>query len=145
MKEKQRYLMTMIAVCGLVGSSLGINLGSSGLFYNAISADLGITKASISMTYTIAAMAAAVSGLFIARILKNEKNLKPMILTGVTLSAAGMILMTLTNSVFVMYLLSVVRGLGAGLLSFVMATNVINQWFLARNGIMVSIAMASRA
>ena len=142
MKEKQRYVMTMIAVCGLVGASLGINLGSSGLFYNAISADLGITKASISMTYTIAAMAAAVSGLFIARILKNEKNLKPMILTGVILSAAGMILMTTTSSVFVMYLLSVVRGLGAGLLSFVMATNVINQWFLARNGIMVSVAMA---
>ena len=94
MKEKQRYVMTMIAVCGLVGASLGINLGSSGLFYNAISADLGITKASISMTYTIAAMAAAVSGLFIARILKNEKNLKPMILIGVILSAAGMILMT---------------------------------------------------
>ena len=38
MKEKQRYVMTMIAVCGLVGASLGINLGSSGLFYNAISA-----------------------------------------------------------------------------------------------------------
>lgn len=134
--------MTMIAVCGLVGCSIGVCLGTSGLFYNAISADLGISKGSISSTYTITAMASAVSGLFISRILRNEKNLKLLITAGALLSIGGTALMSMANHLFMLYACSVIRGAGAGLLSFVLATAVINQWFLEKNGVMVSIAMS---
>lgn len=142
MKGKMRYVMTMIAVCGLVGCSMGICFGTSGLFYNAVSTDLNISKGSISMTYTIAAMASAFSGLFIGRILRNEKNLKPLIIAGVTLCIGGTALLSLADRLYLMYACSVIRGIGAGLLSFVMATMVINQWFLARNGVMISVAMS---
>ena len=134
--------MTMIAVCGLVGCSIGVCLGTSGLFYNAVSADLGISKGSISSTYTITAMASAFSGLFISRILRNEKNLKPLIIAGVFLAVGGTVLMAFSNHLFMLYACSVIRGAGAGLLSFVLATAVINQWFLEKNGVMVSIAMS---
>ncbi len=142
MKKNFRYVMTMIAVCGLVGCSIGICLGTSGLFYNAISSDLGISKGSVSSTYTIAAMASAISGLFISRILRNEKNLKLLIIAGVSLCIGGTVLMASASHLIMLYICSIIRGAGAGLLSFVLATAVINQWFLEKNGVMVSIAMS---
>lgn len=142
MKNKLHYLMTMMAVCGMVGNSVGICMGTSGLFYNAISADLGISKGTVSMTYTVTAMAAAFSGLLIAGILRKERNLKPMILVSALLSIGGTFLMSTAGNVFMLYLFSIIRGAGAGLMSFVLATTVINQWFLAKNGLMISIAMA---
>ncbi len=140
--EKVRYIMTMIAMCGLVGSSVGICSGTAGLFYTAISEDLGISKATISLTYTISALASAFSGLAIPRVLRRESNLKPLIFAGVLLSCGGTALLSAASGIWMLYILSAVRGIGAGLLSFVLATTVINQWFLAKNGLMVSIAMA---
>ena len=134
--------MTMAAMCGLVGSSVGICMGSCGLFYSAVAADLGLTKASVSLTYTITAFGAAFSGLSISRILRRENRLKALIIAGALLSSGGTFLLSYASSLWMLYILAAVRGIGSGLLSFVLATSVINQWFLAKNGLMVSLAMA---
>ena len=75
MNKNIRYLMTMTAMCGLVGSAVGICMGTAGLFYTSIAEDFGISKGSISMMYTITAVASAFAGLFIPRILRRENRL----------------------------------------------------------------------
>ena len=142
MKKNIRYLMTMTAMCGLVGSAVGICMGTAGLFYTAIAEDFSISKGSISMMYTITAVASAFSGLLIPRILRRENRLKLLIAGGVLLSVGGTVLLSIATGIWSLYFYSVIRGIGAGLLSFVLATTVINRWFLAKNGLMVSIAMA---
>lgn len=134
--------MTMAAMCGLVGSAVGICMGTAGLFYTAIAEDFSISKGSVSLMYTITSVAAAFAGLFIPRILRKENRLKLLIITGIVLSIGGTALLSLASGLWSLYLFSVIRGAGAGLLSFVLATTVINRWFLAKNGLMVSIAMA---
>ncbi len=141
-KEKIHYFMTMFSICGLVGASVGIGSGTAGLFYKSVSADLGLSSSTVSLTYTISAVTAAFAALLTPKILKKEKNLKLQIIAGVALLAGGTFLLSTAGSVPTLYLYNVMRGAGIGLLNFVLATTVLNQWFLARNGLMVSIAMA---
>ena len=141
-KNGAMYVYVMLAMCGLVGTAVGICSGTAGLFYSHMSKDLGISSGSISLMYTITALSSAFSGLLIPVILRNEKMLKPLIIAGSLLCCGGTLLLSMTSSIWLMYLISIIRGAGAGLLSFVLATTVINNWFYARNGLMVSIAMA---
>ncbi len=141
-KASLKYVMVMIAMCGCVGGSVGVCMGTSGLFYASVCAELGISKSAISMSYTITAITAAFSGLLIPRILRNEKNLKALIIAGSLMAAGGTFLLSLSQNIWMYDLFCLIRGFGSGLLSFVLATTVINQWFLAKNGIMISVAMA---
>ena len=141
-KSGFQYISVMIAMCGLVGAAVGICSGSAGLFYSFIAKELSLSSGSVSLMYTIQAMVGAVAGLFVPRILKKPGMLKPMILFGTALMAGGTFLLSLADSIFTLYAFSILRGIGSGMLSFVLATTVINNWFYARNGLMVSIAMA---
>ena len=141
-KSGLQYLFVMIAMCGLVGASVGICSGSAGLFYSFISKELQLSSGSVSLMYTIQAMVGAVAGLFVPRILKKERMLKPLIFVGAALMAGGTFLLSLAGNIVTLYAFSILRGIGSGLMSFVLATTVINNWFYARNGLMVSIAMA---
>lgn len=140
--QKLHYTMVMLSMCGLVGMALGICMGTAGLFNTSIAEELNVSRGSVSLMYTITALASAVTGLFVPTLLKKENMLKPLILAGIAMTVGGTFLNSLANNLFMFYLFSVIRGAGCGLLSFVLATTVINNWFYARNGLMVSIAMA---
>jgi MFS family permease len=141
-KSGLTYIFVMLGMCGLVGASVGVCMGTAGLFYTHIAADLSISSGTVSMMYTITALSSAFSGLLIPVVLRNEKMLKPLIIIASALTCGGTFLLSTASGIWMMYLYSVIRGVGAGLLSFVLATTVINNWFYARNGLMVSIAMA---
>ena len=141
-KSGLTYIYVMLGVCGLVGASVGVCMGTAGLFYSHIAADLNASSGSVSLMYTITAIAGAFAGLLIPTILKNEKMLKPLIITASALLCGGTFLLSTASQLWLMYLYSVIRGIGSGMLSFVLATTVINNWFYARNGLLVSVAMA---
>ena len=137
-----QYISVMVAMCGLVGAAVGVCMGTAGLFYSFISKDLNLSSGSVSMMYTITALSAAFAGLLTPKVLKKPAMLKPLIITGTALTAAGTFLLSLAANIWMLYIFSVIRGIGSGLLSFVLATTLINNWFYARNGLMVSVAMA---
>lgn len=141
-KSGLMYLFIMLGMCGTVGAAVGVCMGTAGLFYSHIANDLSISSGSVSMMYTITALSSAFSGLLIPLILKKENMLKPLIIGASILSCGGTFLLSTASNIWLLYIYSVIRGVGAGMLSFVLATSVINNWFYARNGLMVSIAMA---
>ena len=141
-KNGKMYLFVMLAMCGLVGMAVGLCSGTAGLFYSYMANDLGVSSGSVSLCYTITAFAGAFSALLISYILKNEKMLKPLIIAGCAMCIGGTFLLSIANGIWMVYIYSALRGVGAGLLNFVLATTLINNWFYARNGLMVSVAMA---
>lgn len=141
-KNGLMYLFIMLGMCGTVGAAVGVCMGTAGLFYSHIANDLSISSGSVSMMYTITALSSAFSGLLIPLILKKENMLKPLIIGASILSCGGTFLLSTASNIWLLYIYSVIRGVGAGMMSFVLATSVINNWFYARNGLMVSIAMA---
>ncbi len=143
MKEKMsaKHWLVLIAMCGLAGSSIGVAVNTAGVFYTPIAQDLGAGRGSISLTLTIMVVASSFVGLMIPSVLK-EKTLKPIIITATVLLAGGTFLLSLCDQLWLLYAVNVVRGIGAGMIGFVLSTTVINSWFLKNHGLFTSIVMA---
>lgn len=137
----RKYVLVMIALCGLAGASLGICFNTSGLFYTAVAADLGVGRAAVAMTNTICLLVGSAAQMITAKILREE-TLRPIILTAVVSLVVPTVLMSQVHAVWHLYVLNFIRGIGYGMTGMVLVTFVINHWFIAKLGMMTSIAMA---
>ncbi|MBQ7992767.1 MAG: MFS transporter [Solobacterium sp.] len=140
-KISGKYLLILIAVSGLIATSVGLVTNVAGLFFNGIAEDFGILKGTVSMTLTICNIVFALGGLAAPKLLKEE-HLKPLLIIGTVLIAGCTALLALCSNIYLMYALNAVRGFAAGILGFVMVTMVINNWFHANVGLATSIAMS---
>jgi MFS family permease len=140
MKITGRHLLVLIGMCGLLASGVGLVTNVSGLFFTPLMDDFGILRGQASLMPTICNIALAVGGMFVPRLL-SEKTLKPLMIGATAVLAASTAALALCNSITPMYLLCVLRGLAAGCLTFVFATTVLNNWFIANIGLATSIAM----
>ena len=141
MKIKGRYLLILIAMSGLIATSVGLPTNVAGLFFTPVAEEFGILKGSVSMTLTICNIVFALGGLVAPKLLKEDK-LKVLLIAGTAVIAGSTALLALSPNIFVMYVLNALRGFACGILGFVMVTMVINNWFIANVGLATSIAMS---
>ncbi len=134
------YLMIIIAGCGLIGTCLGVCVNISGNFFTPIAEDLSVGRGSVSLTLTIYSIVMALSGMIAVRVIKKI-GLKKTVLIGTILQALGTFLLAMCSSIWLMYLLNILRGIGSGLIGTVTVTIMINYWFNKNNALITSIAM----
>ena len=72
---KGRYLMVLLAMCGLVASSIGILTNTAGLYFSPIASELGSSTAAVNLTLTISNIMFAAAGMVSAGTI-NGKNFK---------------------------------------------------------------------
>ena len=135
-----RYLMVLIAMCGLVASSIGIMTNTAGLFFNPIAADLGKEFAAVNLTLTISNLAFAVAGLVSARVI-GPKNFRLMLIVCTALSAGSTAALSVCRGLLPLYLLNGVRGFASGMIGSVLATTVLGYWFRSDTGLISSLAL----
>jgi len=138
---KGKYLLVFISLCGLASGALGICMNTAGLFYKPIAEELGVGIGSVSLTMTIFTIASSFTALIAPKVLK-EKIVKIAILVSTILLGGGTFLMSVSSSVLGLYVGSVMRGLGAGMVGFVLITSIINRWYYKSHGLITSIAVA---
>ena len=143
-KLSGRYLLIMLAMCGLIASSVGLQTNIAGLFFTPIATGFNISKGAVSLTLTISNLVFAFGGIVAPKLLK-ESNLKVMVIGATVLEAAGTILLSMAPNIMFMYILNAIRGFAAGVLGFVIVTMVISNWFKANVGLMTSIALGFSA
>ena len=141
-KTRGKYLLVLLAMCGLVSSSLGIMTNAGGIFFSPIAAELGQPTASVNLTLTISNIAFAVAGIFSARWVK-PKNFRPAVIAFSLLFAGSTALLSLCRSMTSLYIVNAVRGFSAGLIGNVLVTSVIGRWFLSDTGFMTSLALGT--
>ncbi len=141
MKISGRHLLVLIGMCGLLASGIGLVTNVSGLFFTPLMDEFGILRGQASLMPTICNISLAVGGMLVPRLL-SEKSLKPLMIGATAVLAASTAALALCNSIMLMYLLCVLRGLSAGCLTFVFATTIINKWFIAGVALATSIAMS---
>ena len=139
-KTRGRYLIVLVAMAGLVSSSLGIMTNAGGIFFTPIAGELGQSTAAVNLTLTICNLAFAVAGLFSARWVR-PKNYRPAVLGFTLLFAGSTALLSVCRSMASLYLFNAVRGFAAGLIGNVLATSVLGRWFLADTGFITSLAL----
>ncbi len=141
-KVRGRYLLVLLAMCGLVSSSLGIMTNAGGIFFSPIAAELKQPTAAVNLTLTICNLAFAVAGIFSARWVK-PKNFRPAVIAFSLIFAGSTALMSLCRDMASLYIVSAVRGFAAGLVGNVLVTSVIGRWFLSDTGFITSLALGS--
>lgn len=141
-KIRGKYLLVLLAMCGLVSSSLGIMTNAGGIFFSPIAAELGQPTATVNLTLTISNLAFAVAGIFSARWVK-PKNFRPAVIAFSLLFAGSTALLSICRSMISLYIVNAVRGLTAGLIGNVLVTSVIGRWFLSDTGFITSLALGS--
>ena len=136
-----KYLLVLIAMCGMIATSLGILTNTAGLFFSPVAEDFGIGIGNVSLTLTICNLAYAASGMAVPALV-NGRNFKKVILAGTIISAAATAAMCAARNVQFLYLMSAARGAAGGILGMVLVTIVINGWFHEGNALATSVAMA---
>ena len=111
---KKKYSLVVLAMCGLAASCLGVCTSSVGVFYGAVTEDLGILKGTFAMHSTLALLTTAVVSLFVPKLLERF-SLKKLIFAGTVLAAGATALMTFSRHIALFYVLGVLRGVGCAL------------------------------
>ena len=138
---KSRHIMVLIAMCGLAAASIGVTVNTAGVFYAPIAEDLGVGRGSVAMSVTILSITASIVAMTIPKLMK-ESNLKLLIITAVALLCGATLAHSVCNALWQIYALSIIRGIGDGMINFVLITTILNYWFYAKHGLITSIVMA---
>lgn len=139
--SQRKYILIVMAMCGLAASALGVCSSSVGVFYGAVTEDLGILKGTFAMHSTLSMLAGAVISLFVPKLLKRF-SLKKLLVTGTVLAVAATALMAVSRHIALFYVLGSIRGLGCGMFAAVPITLVLNNWFKKNIGLATSITFS---
>ena len=141
-KIRGRYLLVLLAMCGLVSSSLGIMTNAGGIFFSPIAAELGQPTAMVNLTLTISNLTFAVAGILSARWV-GPKRFRPAVIAFSLVFAGSTALLSLCRDMPSLYAVNAFRGFSAGLIGNVLATSVIGRWFLSDTGFITSLVLGS--
>ena len=139
---KTRHILLIIALCGLMSNCLGVLYNVAGLYFNSIAADFGVGRGDVSVAHTIASLGCAVGGILGAKAAKSGR-FKRIVLICTCLFAGGTALLSMTHSLLPMYVLSAIRGIGAGTAGTVLVAITINNWFTGSVGLLTSLIFCS--
>jgi len=85
MKEiKGKYLLVLIAMCGVIGASLGLTTNVTGVYITPVAEAFNVGKGTVSMTLTICNIVYSIGGILVAKML-NQKSYKKVALISAVL------------------------------------------------------------
>lgn len=139
MKNKS-HLFVLVVCCCIVAASIGMLTNSAGVFFTPIAEDLGVGKGAVSMSLTLANIAYAFGGLMTVKVI-HENNFKKMVFLFGTVYAISTALLSIAQSVFLLYVFSLIRGASTGIAGMVLVTVLINNHYKEGIGFATSIAL----
>ena len=139
MKNKSQ-LSVLVVCCCIVAASIGMLTNSAGVFFTPIAEDLGVGKGAVSMSLTLANIAYAFGGLMTVKVI-HENNFKKMVFLFGTVYAISTALLSIAQSVFLLYVFSLIRGASTGIAGMVLVTILINNHYKEGVGFATSIAL----
>lgn len=139
MKISGKYLLVIVAMCGLLASGVGLVTNVAGVFFDPVASELGIGKGQVSLTLTICNICFALGGMLAPKLMQ-AKSPKPLLIAATAALAGSTAALSACHNIAVIYALCVVRGFSAGIVGMVFATSVINNWFKKDVGLAMSVA-----
>ncbi len=135
----KKHWLLLLFVALMMGSSLGLLTNGNGVFYAPMERDLGIARGAISLHTTFKSFATAFASLTIPQ-LTDRLGFKKVLALGIALGTLGTALMGVSDSLFMIYFLGVIRGLGTAFYSMVPMSMVLSRWFDKNRGLATGLA-----
>lgn len=139
MKNKSQFSVLVVCCC-IIAASIGMLTNSAGVFFTPIAEDLGVGKGAVSMSLTLANIAYAFGGLMTVKVI-HENNFKKMVFLFGIVYAISTALLSIAQSVFLLYVFSLIRGVSTGIAGMVLVTILINNHYKEGVGFATSIAL----
>ena len=137
----KKYIQIVMISCGMAAVCLGLCMNIAGLFFTPVSEALNVGRGAVSLSSTLITFSIAITGLFVPKII-NENNLKKVVTISSVFSIITPVLLGICNNLTLYYFVSLIRGISGGLLSLVLITTLLNNWFIEKNGLVTGITMS---
>lgn len=140
--SKIHYAWKILISCCLINmSALGVT-NTNGLYYSAVSSDLGILMSQLSVHTVFQGIASALTLLIVDRVYKKYP-LKSVLLISSVLFHGSQMAMAALNHVWQFCIAGVVCGIGAAFLFYVPVPMLLNNWFIKRKKTALSICFVA--
>jgi len=139
-KERSFYIYAIISCCLLACATIGVP-NAYGLFYEPLSQNLNIGKASATLHVSIAGLVTGFSSPLVVKALKKIPYRIVMIIGILLLCISGLVVSSAKNIALV-NIMGVLRGLGLACTSNVIITMLTGNWFKARRGTISGLIMS---
>lgn len=140
----KRIFFGYFTVAALVLTSfipLSLGLSCAGIFYPAVSADLGIGTGLLGYYTSILWLAAMVTLSVMGRLLER-RDARLCVGGAVVVIAVAFVWLSFTQSLWQFYAGAAAMGIGVGMLLFLAPSTLINRWFAKRAGVLLGVVMA---
>lgn len=140
----KRIFFGYFTVAALVLASfipLSLGLSCAGIFYPAVSADLGIGTGLLGYYTSILWLAAMVTLPVMGRLLER-RDARLCVGGAVVVIAVAFVWLSFTQSLWQFYAGAAAMGIGVGMLLFLAPSTLINRWFAKRAGVLLGVVMA---
>lgn len=128
-------------MCCLAASSIGLCTNAIGVFYTPVSKSLHVLKGTFAMHATLSTLITALTSLKMSKLIRKY-NYKKILLIGVLLSSVSTWMMSYSRSVYLFYILGILRGIGVGIGGMVPITVIITNWFDEKHGLATGLALS---
>lgn len=122
----------------LMGSSLGLNANTVGVFLQPVANGLGESFGAISVHSTIMSLGMAFSAFFIPPVIAKVP-FRLVISLATIINATSIFLMSYAREVWMLNALGLVRGISAAFFGIVALQMLINNWFISKHGLITSV------
>ena len=127
--------------CLVVALTNGMPVGGITVFDASLLEALGASRAELKFRDLVQMLTAAAAAPLLG-LLADRVGVRPLMIAGLLLMAAGFALYSGVDSLTDIYLLHVVIGLGLSCTGLVLAVSVVARWFEARRGLALGIVLA---
>ena len=139
--KSYKFWLIVLLMCCLAASSIGLCTNAIGVFYVPVSNSLHVLKGTFALHATLSTLTTALTSLKMSKIIKKY-NYKSVLLIGVLMTSISTWLMSYSSSIYLFYILGIVRGIGVGIYGMVPLTIVITNWFDEKHGLATSLALS---
>lgn len=137
----KKHIMVMTLAALLMGSSLGLNFNTIGVFLQPIAAGLDVNVGAISQHSTIMSIGMAFAAFFIPPVL-NKLPFRRAMLIATAINVASIFLMSFATRIWMFNILGLIRGVSAAFFGVVGLQLLINNWFISKHGLVTSIVFS---
>lgn len=133
------FVVAALVITSFIPLSLG--LSCAGIFYPAVSEDLGIGAGLLGYYTSILWLAAMVTLPAMGRLLAM-RDARLCVGGAVVVIAAAFVWLSFTRTLWQFYAGAAAMGVGVGMLLFLAPSTLINRWFAKRAGVLLGVVMA---
>jgi len=134
-----KHWIVLAVTALMMSASIGVSNNIIGIYYTPMTDSLNILRGSLAFHTTLALLVSGIVALFVTPLI-DRFGWKKILLIGIISGFIGIAGMAVFNSLWGIYLIGIIRGLGMGFTTFVPMARILNNWFEEHKGLAISIA-----